>query len=675
MPTRRHLAFSQLLLNLFRSAFGSDTIQPKHTEPDETSMNTTITACTMDCPDACSLTVNRRDDGRILLRGTSDNPFTSGFTCPKIKDHIKRLQHPDRICHPLLRDRNTWKRISWEAALDLCARKIQQLRDEPKAILHIKSEGAKGVMKAATALFFSVLGSSRTIGSLCDAAGFMAYIHDFGSRRNNDINDLLNAARIVNWGKDFSRSSVHTAAIIRKARRQGTRVLTISPGGDSDDTFSDERIRIRPGTDRFLAAAVIKRLQDTGKISSAILMHAKKAENFLDLVAGCSLQDLAQACDVRKTDIDKLLHWYGEKSPTATFMGAGLQRYRFGGENARFINALALLSGNIGISGGGSYYHLHAYRNVNLSWIYDPQKKSRRSFPIAAIGEQIPAAQGPPIKMIWVNGINVVNQAPDSRRIARAFEGVDFKVVVDAFMNDTAQRADLILPSTLMLEQEDIIGSYLHEYVQYIKPALVPPAEARNDMWILTEIGKRLDPPIELPDTETCLRKSLDTPNLRVTLEELRRRGCVRAESPPVAYADMTFDHADGKYRFPLILHEEPRVDPEYPLRLLTLIRRSAIHSQILPEDQTDLPRAWVAPDNPLLPEIDLSKDVYLVSPLGRLKVALEEMTDLHPETVLYRRGDWMNRGGGINQLIAAGLTDVGSGTPFYDQYVRLENG
>jgi anaerobic selenocysteine-containing dehydrogenase len=629
----------------------------------------------MDCPDACSLAVIRRKDGRISLRGNRDSPFTSGFTCPKIKGHIKRLQHSERIRHPLLRDHGTWKRINWGEALDLCAQKIQELRSEPKSILHIKGEGAKGVLKAATALFFSILGSSRTIGSLCDAAGFMAYIHDFGSRKNNDINDLVNAARIVNWGKDFSRSSVHTAAIIRKARQAGTRVLTISPGGDGSDTFSDEHIRIRPGTDRFLAAAVINRLCKGGKISSAILKHTRKPENFLNLVSGRSLEDLARACEVSTTDVDKLLRWYSEETPVATFVGTGLQRYRFGGENTRFINALALLSGNIGISGGGSYFHLHSYRNLNLNWSENPQKKNRRSLPIAAIGEQIPAAVDPPVKMIWVNGINVVNQAPDSRRIARAFEGVEFKVVVDAFMNDTAQRADLILPSTLMLEQEDIIGSYLHEYVQYIKPALKPPAEARDDMWILTEIGKRLEPPIELPDMETCLRKSLDRPNLRVTLEELRRRGCAMAEHPPIAYADMIFDHADGKYRFPLILHEEPRIDPEYPLRLLTLIRRTAIHSQILPEDQAGLPRAWVAPDSPFLPGIDCARDVYMVSPSGRLKIALDVMPGLHPETVLYRRGDWMNRGGGVNQLICAGLADIGSGTPFYDQYVRLENG
>jgi hypothetical protein len=59
---------------------------------------------------------------------------------------------------------------------------------------------------------------------------------------------------------------------------------------------------------------------------------------------------------------------------------------------------------------------------------------------------------------------------------------------------------------------------------------------------------------------------------------------------------------------------------------------------------------------------------------LGRLKVTLDIMIGLHPGVVLYRRGDWMNRGGGVNQLITAGLTDIGSGASFYDQYVRLEN-
>jgi hypothetical protein len=71
---------------------------------------------------------------------------------------------------------------------------------------------------------------------------------------------------------------------------------------------------------------------------------------------------------------------------------------------------------------------------------------------------------------------------------------------------------------------------------------------------------------------------------------------------------------------------------------------------------------------------MNLDKPVELVSPLGRLKVSLQTLPDLHPDVVIYRRGDWISRGGGVNQLIAAQLTDIGSGAAYYDQYVRLEN-
>jgi len=633
-----------------------------------------ITACTMDCPDACSLIISSDDDSRINLKGNPEHPITAGFTCAKIRDHIERLKSSDRILHPMLRTEDGWQAISWDEALDLCAHKIQQLRHEPKTILHIHGSGAKGVLKEAGALLFNLLGTSRTWGSLCDAAGYMAYIRDFGSRKNNHIHDLLNAAVIVNWGRDLSRSSVHTAAIVRKARRNGTRILTISPGGDDSDGYSDEHLRIRPGTDRFLAAAVIRRFAEQDHIPKAILKQTKDPQKFLSLISANPLEQLLDACGISANDLDLLFKVYASRKPVATLVGTGLQRYAHGGENVRFINALALISGHIGESGGGSYFQLHSYRNLNLEWIDGDQRKPRRSFPLPAIAREILAARKPPVKMIWVNCTNVVNQAPDSRGIVRAFKRVDFKVVVDAFFNDTARQADLILPARLMLEQQDIIGSFLHEYVQYAPAALEAPGEARDDHWILSEIAKRLDPPIALPDPDTCFRSALDSPYLNTSLEQIRAQKSVRSNRPEIAYADLRFDHGDGKYRFPSHLHPEPSAPADYSLRLLTLVRRKAQHSQMLPGQQEIPPKAWIAPESPTWTDLDPNKDIYLVSPLGRLKVSLKTMPGLHPQVVLYRRGDWMCLGGGVNQLIEARLTDMGSGAAFYSQYVRLEN-
>ena len=103
-------------------------------------------------------------------------------------------------------------------------------------------------------------------------------------------------------------------------------------------------------------------------------------------------------------------------------------------------------------------------------------------------------------------------------------------------------------------------------------------------------------------------------------------------------------------------------------------MRRNFLHSQILPEEHALVPLACISPKSSATKGLDLDKEVYVASPLGRLKVKLKYVQDLHPEVVIYRRGDWMSMGGGINQIIAAELTDMGNGAAYYSQFVRLEN-
>ena len=633
-----------------------------------------VTACTLDCPDACSLLVSGTHPEDLRIRGNPDHPVTAGFTCAKVKRLGRRLTHPRRITTPLLRVRGGWRAISWEEALDLCAERIQTFRAEAASILHIHGFGDKGVLSLASPYFFARLGASGIAGSLCDEAGIAASVADFGSLETNDILDLANARLIANWGKDLSRSSIHVAGLVRGARRHGARVLTISPGGDGNRDFTDSFVRIRPGTDRFLAAAVIRSLLERGKIGESILEHTRNWPQFSRVIIGRSLADLMAAGGVSQVDVEEVCSWYGGTEPVATLIGWGLQRHRYGGENVRFINALAILSGNVGRPGGGSYFNISSMRNFGRSWLAEGVDSKRRTLLLPCIGEEIRRAQEPPVRMIWVNGCNVVNQAPDSRGVGRAFAATEFKVVVDAFMNDTASMADLVLPCSLMLEKEDLVGSFLHNYINYASKVVEPPGEARTDFAILSDLGRRLDPPVFLPTAEVFLRKMLESPYLGISLDELRRLGFVRAKRPEIAYLSLRFDHPDGRYHLPTDLHEEPQPPPGYPFRLLTLVRRESIHSQILPEEHEAPPRVWIGAGNPAATDLDLGRDVFLVSPLGRLKVRVECARDLHPQVILYRRGDWMSLGGGANQLVAAEVTDMGDCAAFYSQHVRLEN-
>jgi anaerobic selenocysteine-containing dehydrogenase len=633
-----------------------------------------ITACTMDCPDACSLLVSRDSSGLVHIGGNPGHPLTRGFTCAKIRSHKKRIASPDRIVHPLKRTGSTWERINWDTALELCAGKIQSFRTAPASILYFHGEGAKGVLKQAGHLFFSMLGASRVRGSFCDSAGYSACVKDFGSRETSDIEALREARAILNWGKDLSRSSVHMASLVQAARKSGARVLTISPGGDVGRGQTDESIRIRPGTDRFLAAAVIRLFMERGAVPEGIISGSANWDAFRQVIMENPVDALVASCGCTRDDAELVYDFAGRLRPAASIIGAGLQRYAFGGENVRYINALSFISGNIGVRGGGSHFHMNSLRNLNLAWTRSGQTRGVRFLRMPVIGRDIAEATDPPIRMAWVDGSNMVNQAPGSRQTASIFEQLEFTVVVDAFMTDTASRADLVLPCTLMLEQEDIVASYMHDHVQYVRKVLDAPGEARSDLDILAEVGRRLVPSIDLPGPEALLRESLKSPYLGTTLEELKEKGSVRAHRPAVAYEGCAFDHPDGKYRFPGSLHGEPAPPPAYPLRLLSLVRREAVHSQILPRDQEMPPGIWVSPDCPMLGAIDRGRPVALVTPLGRLRVILRTMDGLHPEAVVYRRGDWMGLGGGVNQLIEPHLTDMGTGTAYYDQYARIEN-
>ncbi|MGA7875307.1 MAG: molybdopterin-dependent oxidoreductase, partial [Desulfoferrobacter sp.] len=425
----------------------------------------------------------------------------------------------------------------------------------------------------------------------------------------------------------------------------------------------------------FLAAAVIRLLMERNQIERSLLERVGNWSFFRKLIDQYPLEKLAGFCDVSNESVEQVFELYTRYKPVTTLMGWGLQRYTFGGENVRFINALAMLSGNVGQMGGGTFFNISSMRNFNTSWAAADSSMPRRSFLLPAIGKEILQAENPSVKMIWVNGSNIINQAPESRLIADAFERVCFKVVVDAFPTDTAQRADLVLPCALMFEREEIIGSFLHDYVHYARKVLEPPGEARSDLEILTDLGRRLDPEIHIPDIDTCFRSAIDSPYFDTSLETLREKGFTRAKRPRIAYSNLQFDHPDGKYRMPQDLHNELEHPEGFPLRLLTLIRKNATHSQILSADQKIPPRVWVAPENPVLQSLDLDRRVFLASSLGRIQVELATLPGLHPEVVIYRRGDWMKCGGGANQLIAAQTTDLGNGTAFYSQFVRLENG
>jgi len=625
-------------------------------------------ACTLDCPDACSLLVQSSSDG-LRVRGNPEHPITRGFACGKIRRHARRLASPSRVTAPWLKTEKGWRSISWNEALEMLASSLQPLLErQPQSVLHIQGHGSRGISKDVCDGFFSALGCSKTFGSLCDGTGIAASLLDFGALDHNDIRDLENAQRIVNWGRDLSRSSVHVAALINRARKRGADVISLCPAADGFEAFSDRIIRVAPGRDRFLALAVIKVLLAENWLAADDVARCHDSREFLKLLQGFSLEDLCRKCDVEPAVASDLAAVYA-RPPVASLIGWGLQRTVYGSENVRAINALAWLSGSVGSKGGGVYFNVSSKRHFDFSWL--PEKAGRR-LRLPDLADQIRKAVDPPLSMAWIAGSNPVNQAPDSEALAAALDALDFVVVADAFMTDTAACADLILPSTLMWEEEEVVGSCMHDFLQYTPVVVDPPQKVKSDLWMVRELNGLLGSPVALPDRKACFERSLTTHGGASCLQELIRTGFYQARNQPVCFLQWTA-HPDGRFRLLTEVHAEPDPDPDYPLRLLSLVRRSSTHSQILPEDHGRLPQLWANPESAAVRGLQEQSSVWLVSELGRMEVELCFDRSLHPEAVVCRRGDWRRLGGGVNRLIQARLTDLGDGAAYYSQRVRLE--
>ncbi len=637
-----------------------------------------ISSCTLDCQDTCSTVVKTDEAGKVSITGNPDHPFTRGVICAKGKRALQRLTSPNRITTPLIKQGGAFEPATWDTALELVAEKLKALRHEPAAILHVRNHGYRGVFSEGSNYLFNLLGASSTRGSLCDEAGCTAFKADFGALEMNAPEELLNAGHMVNWGKDFSRSSLHLAGLVKRARKKGCSVTTISPGGDGNRSYSDYLIQIRPGTDRFLAAAVIKLMMEQGLASTRAMARASGLDHFLALIKDQPLETLLTACDCRRSDLEHLLNIYADPAdkPAASIMGWGIQRYLFGGENVRYINALAFLSGQVGIQGGGTYFNIPSSRNVNTGWGAGSGTPCRTLL-LPRIGREI-LDSDPPIKFLLADGTNFVNQAPDSKTIQQAMERIDFKVVVDAFMTDTASLADVILPCALDHEREEIVGSCFHTVVNYSAPVFPTVGEARCDFEIMADLADRL----ELPFPK---RKEILANALAVTsngsdqhhdnrVAKLKKTGFIKTAHPDIAWKEFVFAHGDGNYRLPEKLSGENPPPEGFPLHLLSLVNRDFLHSQIPEEKQQGLPNVWINPDSPVMAELNLSAPISLATPLGRMPVKLCFLDDLHSLSLIIRRGGWMKHGRCVNPLIEPRISDMGETAAYYSQYARLEN-
>jgi anaerobic selenocysteine-containing dehydrogenase len=275
-------------------------------------------------------------------------------------------------------------------------------------------------------------------------------------------------------------------------------------------------------------------------------------------------------------------------------------------------------------------------------------------------------------------GTNLVNQMPDTLGVQRELAKLDFRVCVDQFLTDTAECADVFLPSTTMLEEEDFLPSYGHLWMQLMQPVIAPQGEARSDLAILQALADRLgfgpdmagSPAYWIDQlTSTFRHQGISHGTLQAAGGRLWPQG-----TPRVPWADGKFKTPTGRFVFPATFDDDPVLpSPDFPLHLIALASDRAINSQIPEERQQGMPlTARVHPAVARAQSLGHGDLASLVSSRGVLRVRLECDPALRTDSIFVPKGEWAKHERGLNVLIEPRYT-LGTGTAYNQNFVRLE--
>jgi anaerobic selenocysteine-containing dehydrogenase len=571
-----------------------------------------------------------------------------------------------------------WVRISWDEALDLAAAKIAGYRDHHGnlSIMHYQDNGSMAALKMLNARFFNLLGGVTTAsGTLCGGAGIAGQTMDFGYRTAHEPMDIPNSRLVILWGRNPMVTNVHLVPFLKRARAKGATLVLIDPVRTRSAELCDLHYQPIPGSDGYLAAAIGKLLLESGLVDwDFVERYTEGFAQYRAALDAFPLSWLADRCGIPPAEIRGLASMYGSTKPASIWAGWGLQRREFGAEIYRLLDAIAALTGNIGVPGGGVSHGMEEREYWDWSLKTPRADVARRGIPKATLGEGILAAKDPPIKMIVVTGANPANQAPHSLRVREAFARTEFVVVIDSFLTDTADLAHLFLPTTSPFEEEDLVGSYGHQWLGPVNPTIEPLGEARTDLQIFQALAERLGiQGMEGTATEWLRRLAAPLQPLGITLEMLKAGPVRHPTAPSVPFQSRVFPTPSGRFQFTSEVPPNPASSANGSFVLISSHPEGSIHSQILPEDQGKPLQVRMNPldaDKLGLLEGD---GLALTAGDGRVEGRVVLDATLGRGVLQCDQGGWIKFGVGINRVVPAVLTHHGMCAGFYEAIVQVE--
>jgi anaerobic selenocysteine-containing dehydrogenase len=614
------------------------------------------------------------EDGKVTrLTGNPDFHLTRGFLCRKARGFLKRVFSSERILQPMRRTGTTWRKVSWQEALDLLADKIgaAYARQGPLSVLYFRDSGSIAVLKRMNDRLFNLLGGATfTSGTLCGGAGIAGQTCDFGYRTAHDPEDLLNSHLIILWGRNPAVTNLHLMPILKQAQRSGSMVVLIDPVATKTAALVDRHLKIAPGSDALLATGITKVLLEEGCGSADFIKRCTSGfTRFLKAISAVDFDTIAGETGIGQNEIRDVAMLFSTNGPAAIVGGWGVQRHRNGAVTYRYLDALAAVAGSLGIRGGGVSHGMDELRWFDLDADLYRAPGQRRFIPKPQAGKGILSAIDPPIEVAIVTGANPVSQCPNTGLVKKAFESIPFLAVSDMFMTDTAALSDLVLPSTHFLQEQDVVGSYWHNHVMPVNPAQPRLGEEKPDLEVMHLLAERLGVGDDFPGRPEFYLDKVTAP-LRaegVSLEDLMRGPYRPKAAVDVPFGDGSFRTPSGRFEFVDVPPVTPGGSPDYPYWLLSPHPAGSIHSQLADVAGSKVPEALVSAATARLHRLADGDTVSVATPNGSLRCRTVISDRVRDDTVLVYEGGWDRLGGTVNRLTSDTLSDGGNSATYYD--------
>jgi formate dehydrogenase major subunit len=488
--------------------------------PPRQTVRTTCAYCGV----GCAFDAGVRDGRVVSMAPADDGPSNLGHACMKGRFGWDYIYAPDRLRTPLLRRGDRWEAMSWDAALDRVAQEFTRLttRYGADAVATISSSRGTNEENYLYAKFMRcVIGTNHidNCARVCHSATVTGMMETFGaSAATNSIADLDQAKLIMIVGANPTESHPVVGARIKQAVRRGVPLIVIDPRRTELAHLADVHLQLRPGTNVALFNGMGRVILKEGLQDTAFI-HARTdgLDDWRDAIAPFTLDVTERITGVPAALIRDAARRYATSGASLCMHGLGVTEHRWGSHGVMALCNLALATGNIGRPGTG-INPLRGQNNVQgasdagclptyfagYQSLDDPLLAAQHE---AVTGRSLPAVRGMKIpdmwdaalagrlKGLWIIGYDVAQTDPNLKKVRQALGRLEFLVVQDLFMSETAKLAHLVIPGASFLEKDGTFTN-LERRIQRIRKVVDPPDDVLPDWQVVSRVATRMGYPM-----------------------------------------------------------------------------------------------------------------------------------------------------------------------------------